>query len=366
MIKKWWRNISYLGTSLAPARTDARRWVLANQLSAIILCIGFLSLAVLPAYVDGETGAFNLPAFLRILGFTLAGGLSLLMSAKGRIQWSKLILSLLVPTALLIPYLAGATFPAYELFAIPMLALVIPLIPYMLFNPFTERGWFIIGVVFSLVCWAAIDQLIIMGIPDPNAIADYFQENYLAYKITTFYYFLFTQLGLYYMAKTNYRHEHNLQVQLEEIQEQNEEIAVQNEELTEHRHLIEEQNDELRQQQENIQKINDNLEYMVEQRTQELEKQNHQLAEYAFVNGHLLRGPLCRVQGLIYLMELSGKLDKDDPMYSHLRESVEEFAEVVTRINLLVNEGNHFDRYDFAQALSHILPSNLPPQNTTD
>src|SRR6185369_17055008 len=58
--------------------------------------------------------------------------------------------------------------------------------------------------------------------------------------------------------------------------------------------LIEKQKDELNA-------LNHNLEALVSQRTSELEEQNEKLKNYAFFNAHLLRGPFCRVQGLIHL-----------------------------------------------------------------
>lgn len=63
------------------------------------------------------------------------------------------------------------------------------------------------------------------------------------------------------------------------------------------------QNQELATRQEETRAINDNLESIVEERTHELENKNQALAEYAFINAHMLRGPLCRIIGLINLME---------------------------------------------------------------
>jgi glucan phosphoethanolaminetransferase (alkaline phosphatase superfamily) len=63
------------------------------------------------------------------------------------------------------------------------------------------------------------------------------------------------------------------------------------------------QNQELATRQEETRAINDNLESMAEERTREVENKNRELAEYAFINAHMLRGPLCRIIGLINLME---------------------------------------------------------------
>ena len=63
------------------------------------------------------------------------------------------------------------------------------------------------------------------------------------------------------------------------------------------------QNQELAANEEETRAINDNLETIVEERTHQMEITNAELSEYAFINAHMLRGPLCRIIGLIHLME---------------------------------------------------------------
>jgi signal transduction histidine kinase len=63
------------------------------------------------------------------------------------------------------------------------------------------------------------------------------------------------------------------------------------------------QNLELATRQEETRAINENLEAMVEERALQIGNKNSSLAEYAFINAHMLRGPLCRIIGLINLME---------------------------------------------------------------
>lgn len=73
-----------------------------------------------------------------------------------------------------------------------------------------------------------------------------------------------------------------------------------------HTHLL--QNQELALRQEETRAINDNLESMVDERTKESEKRNRELSEYAFINAHMLRGPLCRIIGLVNIMEKNPEL----------------------------------------------------------
>jgi signal transduction histidine kinase len=78
----------------------------------------------------------------------------------------------------------------------------------------------------------------------------------------------------------------------------------------EHRHkqldklsaILLQQRDLLELTQDEVQSINENLETIIENRIRKIEEKNAQLEEYAFINAHILRGPLCRVMGLTSLM----------------------------------------------------------------
>lgn len=104
-------------------------------------------------------------------------------------------------------------------------------------------------------------------------------------------------------------------------------------------------NDILLAQQREIQLVNDHLEERVKERTNSLEQQNKHLAEYAFINSHLLRGPLARVMGLINIMEKeSGDNYELQLICKHLKTSAFELDDIVTKINTNLNSGKHFDR----------------------
>lgn len=96
------------------------------------------------------------------------------------------------------------------------------------------------------------------------------------------------------------------------------------------------QNTELATREEETRAINENLETLVEARTRELENQNRALAEFAFINAHMLRGPVCRIQGLLHLME------RDPNQYpanqiDHLRKVVNDIDAQITVINKVVS-----------------------------
>ncbi len=103
----------------------------------------------------------------------------------------------------------------------------------------------------------------------------------------------------------------------------------------------------IREQKKEIERTNFNLEERIKERTSELEFQNNQLAEYAFINSHLLRGPLCRLLGLINLIDHTEIQDKEKDLINHLKLSGEELDEVIKKINSAIEKGGHFDRKEF-------------------
>lgn len=99
----------------------------------------------------------------------------------------------------------------------------------------------------------------------------------------------------------------------------------------------------LRQQRKEISQINEELEQRVQERTEELENRNKQLTEYAFINSHLLRGPVSTILGLLYLVEIDTSGDKTE-MMQHLKRACQDLDGIVKQITLALDTGNHFDR----------------------
>lgn len=120
-------------------------------------------------------------------------------------------------------------------------------------------------------------------------------------------------------------------------------IEKQNGLLLSQRKEIETINNELQKSNEEIGNINLNLENHVKERTQHLEVQNKQLSEYAYINAHLLRGPLCSILGLVHLLEKSKTNDVNSLIF-HMKKSSQELREVVDKISKAIEKGTHFDR----------------------
>lgn len=107
---------------------------------------------------------------------------------------------------------------------------------------------------------------------------------------------------------------------------------------------IEEQNKMLKEKNEEITSINNGLEERVAERTLELEDHNRKLAEYAFINSHLLRGPLCSILGLINLLNNTSLSEKEKEILMHLKESSHNLDDVVSKISKALSNGPELDR----------------------
>lgn len=103
------------------------------------------------------------------------------------------------------------------------------------------------------------------------------------------------------------------------------------------RALIESQRDKLTA-------LNQNLEEIVLQRTLTLEEQNQKLRSYAFYNAHSLRGPFCRIKGLIQLQELRDNSAADNlEIDLLLKHCLEELDTKIHEIQFIV-QSEEFDR----------------------
>lgn len=78
---------------------------------------------------------------------------------------------------------------------------------------------------------------------------------------------------------------------------------------------------------------NELLEEKVKRRTAELEKRNAQLEEYAFYNAHVLRAPLCSLQGLIDLAQADKDFKIDEQYLAHFKTALTEMSKVTKDVS---------------------------------
>ncbi len=99
-------------------------------------------------------------------------------------------------------------------------------------------------------------------------------------------------------------------------------------------------NARLSQQSEKISYLNQNLERLVDERTEELNHKNAQLADYVFTNSHRVRGPIARILGLLQLREagqFSGNEEKEE-LFGFIHRAASEADAVVFEISAKLEE----------------------------
>lgn len=89
---------------------------------------------------------------------------------------------------------------------------------------------------------------------------------------------------------------------------------------------------------------NESLEDAVRMRTMELELQNKQLSEYAFINSHLLRAPLARILGLSDIMKKEFDHAENQRLLDSMIASADELDHIIKRIGTVLHKGDHLTR----------------------
>ena len=106
-----------------------------------------------------------------------------------------------------------------------------------------------------------------------------------------------------------------------------------NERLLKATETMEEQTRLLHKQQMELTAIRNNLEDIVTVKTREVHEKADMLREYAFVNAHHVRGPLARVLGLIYLIELEGRGHPQFDTLDKIKREARKMDTIIQRIN---------------------------------
>jgi tetratricopeptide (TPR) repeat protein len=115
----------------------------------------------------------------------------------------------------------------------------------------------------------------------------------------------------------------------------------------------------IKEQNRQIASMNEDLEERVQQRTQELASQNKKLAEYAFINSHLLRGPLSRILGLINVIDQEHN-PKETELIGLLRKSGNELDEIIKKITETLNEGEYLSVEELRKTAASAIDPKKP------
>lgn len=105
-------------------------------------------------------------------------------------------------------------------------------------------------------------------------------------------------------------------------------------------HQRKKQHSELEEKQLYIEELNESLEEKVLQRTAELEIKNQQLSNFAFINAHKIRGPVCRLLGMNNLL-LHVKEPKEIMLLrDYLSISIKELDEITRQATKVLADNN--------------------------
>lgn len=100
------------------------------------------------------------------------------------------------------------------------------------------------------------------------------------------------------------------------------------------------QSEKLKKANEQIKKMNENLERLIGERTEELQKQNEKLIEYANFNAHEIRGPMARLSGLLNLSKNYPEGIEDKDFLNKVFEAIVELEQKVEEISRVFKEEN--------------------------
>lgn len=118
-------------------------------------------------------------------------------------------------------------------------------------------------------------------------------------------------------------------------------------------------NKQLKSMNEQIATSNQRLEGIVHERTNTITWLNRKLVDYAFFNSHKVRGPLARIMGLIYLIQLDTSKkgcdfrNESSEYISRLYESAIELDMVVKEINHILDNGT--GDFEFRHSANSII-----------
>lgn len=100
------------------------------------------------------------------------------------------------------------------------------------------------------------------------------------------------------------------------------------------------QNNLIIKQKESISSIKDQLEELLAAKTMRMEKQDKNIAMYAYLNSHKVRSPLARILGLVNLSEYEDLKDDEKRKYyfDQLRDNAKELDSILTEVGRVLDD----------------------------
>ncbi len=288
----------------------------------------------------------------------IANGILIFFLVRNRkVYLAKWLLLFFTPILLFVlPAVDGI--PSYNsVFWFPYGLIAISILPLMICKWKEEMILMISSIVFYFIMLLFIEKLLFIGFEENNFIVSLYEKQFFMLKAE--------QIALYILLNGLVLYSRSLQSNLERrlksnnmhISEQKQELLAQNDELVfiqrklsdlnqkilSDQEELKQQNEELLFYQREVKLANEELEIRVKKRTRELEDRNARLKEYAFINAHLLRAPLCRIKGLTNLI---GKNEDiyDKQIIEKLVISNAELEDIVKKITNILDDEKELNR----------------------
>lgn len=197
------------------------------------------------------------------------------------------------------------------LFMHPFYCIATSVMVHFVFSQKHERYlyYFFVTIVWALIIFSY--EFILYYNPDLN-MALYFPDGFFRWRMIILILAAFFNGAIIYLIQLNYDFYSALKKRNETISEQYKTLESQRKDLEELKHMLEEK---------------------VSSRTQLLLEQNNQLREYTFFNSHILRAPVSRIRGLLYLLSAETSADEERRIRSLLAESMTELDQAIKAIN---------------------------------
>ncbi len=293
----------------------------------------------------------------RLNFIVVLGLLTYFLATKGKVHLAKWLLLVVIPVLLFVtPGVAGISKYDY-VFWFPYGVVIFSILPLLICKWKEEAFLMIFSMVLLFIILLFIEKLLFAGFSADDLIVKKYRGIYFMIKSEQMVAYLLLNALIFYSRMLQGKMENKLKLNNQRISEQKKELLLKNEKLIQaqkklsdlnekilsDQEELKKQNEELRYYQSKVSRVNEELEIRVKHRTRELEDRNEKLKEYAFINAHLLRAPLCRIKGLTYLVEKDTEGD-DEKLLELLKASNEELEEIVQKITSILSGERELNR----------------------
>jgi len=333
------------------------RYAIVTKYLGLALSIAFVFFSIIGIYkvfINGNAYSFSEIADNLIV---VNGILIYFLVRSGRAYPAKWLLLFITPIILFVlPILSGKA-NDNSLFWVPYGLIAMSILPLMICKWKEEAVLMISAVIYYLIMLLFIEKLLFVGYDADSLTVSLYEKQFFMLKAEQIALYLLLNGLVLYSRSLHSRLEKRLRLDNIHISEQKQELLTQNDDLvfiqsklTELNQKILSDKDELKKQnkellyyQSKAQLVNEELEMRVKRRTRDLEDRNARLKEYAFINAHLLRAPLCRIKGLTNLIGKNNEV-YDSQIIEKLVISNNELEDIIKKITNILDDEKELNR----------------------